>query len=300
MTIKHIVLSGGGPSGFVAYGALKELHKRGFWDLGEINSIYGTSIGALIGLVVSLDIEWHILDNYLIKRPWKKLLSITPEKVVNCMQNKGMFGVEVAEAVLTPLLEAKGLTCETTLKDLYEKNSIDFVAFATNLNTDRLESVALSHKTFPDLKIVTAIAMSIAIPMIFQPVFYNGGCYIDGAALTNLPVDECIRDQKCNINELLVVNILWDDDNDSTIDPITSFSKYVGILTRKAQLALRNEQMYTHLPYCIESRMVLYSVMNPWIDVVFDESLREQFVEQGLIDATKFYKSLDGNIEKLV
>ena len=37
-TIKHIVISGGGVSGFTAYGILRESHKAGLWDLKNIKS----------------------------------------------------------------------------------------------------------------------------------------------------------------------------------------------------------------------------------------------------------------------
>ena len=38
--IKHIVLSGGGPSGLLTYGAIRHLAKEGFWQLKNIKSIY--------------------------------------------------------------------------------------------------------------------------------------------------------------------------------------------------------------------------------------------------------------------
>ena len=37
-TIKHLVISGGGTYGLSAYGALRELHKKGFWNLSNIQS----------------------------------------------------------------------------------------------------------------------------------------------------------------------------------------------------------------------------------------------------------------------
>ena len=38
--IKHIVISGGGPYGLSAYGALKETNQQGFWDISNIKSDY--------------------------------------------------------------------------------------------------------------------------------------------------------------------------------------------------------------------------------------------------------------------
>ena len=120
MTIKHLVLAGGGPAGFVTYGALRELHKHEFWDISNIKSIYGTSIGAFFGVVIALGYDWDTLDSYFIKRPWDKLASVTPQMLVESMNTRGLFSKEVAEAALEPLLSAKGLSCNTTLAELYE------------------------------------------------------------------------------------------------------------------------------------------------------------------------------------
>jgi predicted acylesterase/phospholipase RssA len=40
--IEHLVISGGCVWGFYEYGALKELHHRNFWNINNIQSIYGT------------------------------------------------------------------------------------------------------------------------------------------------------------------------------------------------------------------------------------------------------------------
>lgn len=49
MTIQHLVIGGGGPFGFTAFGVLKHLHDVGFWNIKNIKTIYATSIGALVG-----------------------------------------------------------------------------------------------------------------------------------------------------------------------------------------------------------------------------------------------------------
>ena len=42
MTIKHLVIGGGGPFGLCALGALKYLHEKEFWNINNIKSIYAT------------------------------------------------------------------------------------------------------------------------------------------------------------------------------------------------------------------------------------------------------------------
>ena len=68
MPIKHIVISGGGPTGFITYGAACHLAKCNFWKLEDIETIYGCSVGAYIGVVLSLGYDWEWLDDYFIKK----------------------------------------------------------------------------------------------------------------------------------------------------------------------------------------------------------------------------------------
>ena len=72
MVIKHIVLSGGGASGFSIYGILRYLSQKNFWKLSDIKTIYGTSIGAYMAVVFSLGYEWTWLDDYFEKDHGKK------------------------------------------------------------------------------------------------------------------------------------------------------------------------------------------------------------------------------------
>ena len=48
--IKHLVLSGGGVVGFSFYGLLRETNKKGLWDISNIETIYGTSVGSIISI----------------------------------------------------------------------------------------------------------------------------------------------------------------------------------------------------------------------------------------------------------
>lgn len=58
MTIKHIVINGGGPNMWYMYGALKHLHDEKVWQLENIENIYATSAGALLLTTVILIRDW--------------------------------------------------------------------------------------------------------------------------------------------------------------------------------------------------------------------------------------------------
>jgi predicted acylesterase/phospholipase RssA len=81
--IKHIVISGGGTDGFISYGILRESQKYGFWEKDDIESIYGTSIGAIFSIIISLKFDWDTLDDYIIKRPWHTVFTFDMNSILN-------------------------------------------------------------------------------------------------------------------------------------------------------------------------------------------------------------------------
>ena len=119
MVIKHIVISGGGPTGLLSYGAAKHLAQQGFWSHDTIETIYGTSIGSLIGAMLCLKHEWATLDDYIIKRPWEKVIveSLELFELFSC---KGMAKLKLLDDIMQPLLESKDLTLGVTLREFYE------------------------------------------------------------------------------------------------------------------------------------------------------------------------------------
>ena len=78
MNIKHLIIPSGGSAGFITYGALRQLAKKGVWNIKKIKSIYGSSIGAFIGAVILLDYKWEWLDDFFYKRPWSDVVKINP------------------------------------------------------------------------------------------------------------------------------------------------------------------------------------------------------------------------------
>ena len=68
MPIQHIVLSGGGPIGLAHLGALKELEQSNIWKLSDLKSVYGTSAGGMLGLLLCLKYDWETVIDYFVKR----------------------------------------------------------------------------------------------------------------------------------------------------------------------------------------------------------------------------------------
>jgi predicted acylesterase/phospholipase RssA len=212
MTIKYLVLSGGGPLGFEYMGTLQYLHEKDFWNIDHIKSIYATSAGSVVAAFLCLKYDWETINKYIIERPWHDIFKLSGKQIVEAYYNKGLYDKKIFEIAFKPLLEAKDLSVSITLKDFYEITKIDLHFFTFELNS--FKTVELTYNSHPDLPLLTAISMSCAIPGIFMPVCINNECYIDGAVMANYPLSFCLQN---NIESDEILGLNYDIINDSIL-----------------------------------------------------------------------------------
>lgn len=203
MTIKHLVIAGGGPLGLCFLGALEHLNEHNVWNIEDIESVYATSIGTIIGAFICLKYDWETLNKYIIERPWHDAFKVTGKQIFDAYRKKGLFDKRIAEIIFSPLLKAKDLSVDITLKEFYEYSKIEFHLYAFELN--KFETCDFSYKTHPDLSLMQALTMSCALPGIFMPVCIENGCYIDGGVMCNFPSEYCLHDHP-NEDEILGIN----------------------------------------------------------------------------------------------
>lgn len=203
MTIEHIILPGGGPIGIYVYGALKRLNEIDFWNIKDLKSIYCTSIGGLIGIITILNLDWNWMDDYLIKRPWNKILDLNNINYLNIISDKGLFDTNITKLIIEPLLKAKGLDCNITLKELYNYTNITLYFYSTNINSNLFCDEEISHKSYPNLKLYEALYATLNVPFLFKPFFIEEKCLIDGGLVNNNPIKSCIINEKCENDKIL-------------------------------------------------------------------------------------------------
>ena len=192
MTIKHLVLSGGAYKGFYTIGALKYLNDNNFYNLENIETMYGTSVGALVAAVLCLKLNWDDLYEYCINKPWEKAFKFSVESLLDIINKKGFIKQEFIDGIFENLLKGAGLPKDVTLKQLYEYSNIGLYIFAVNLTEFTLER--FSYKTHPDMSLLDAIYMTCSLPFIFQPKYIENNCYIDGGVINPYPMNICIKD----------------------------------------------------------------------------------------------------------
>lgn len=191
--IRHLVLSGGGGTGFAYYGALRESNKDGFWNIDDIETMHGVSCGAIFTFLVAMlkHIGWEDFNDYCIKRPWEKVCGFSAEQLLNSYTNVGICGRETVEMIVAPVLGAVDLSLNITMQEFYDFTGIEVHYYTTNLDTYKL--VDVSYKTHPQWELVDAIYSSCALPLLFRPNRVDGLTYVDGGFLCNYPLQYCME-----------------------------------------------------------------------------------------------------------
>ena len=87
------------------------------------------------------------------------------------LEGKGM------ENILKKFIKCKNCK-DITFLQLYEKTKIHFTV--TGSDVVNYKSVNFNYETFPNMKLITALRITSAIPFLFPPIRYKDGLYTDG------------------------------------------------------------------------------------------------------------------------
>jgi NTE family protein len=155
-----VALSGGGARGIAHLGVLKALKEGGI----EADILSGASAGAIIGALIAADIQ---PDECLKIIKKTKILSI-PKPSYSW---QGLLSIEKLGKVLDNFLPQTFAELKTPL-----------IVATTEINKGETEY-------FHEGPLVQPILASSCIPVIFKPMVINGGNYVDGGILNNLPAE---------------------------------------------------------------------------------------------------------------
>ena len=246
MTIKHIVMAGGAYNGIYTIGALKHLIEKEFFDINNVESIYGTSVGGFIGTLLCLKIEWPTIIDYILDRPWDRDLTFSADMMFNMIPKKGILNSEYMKIFFKNLLKSKNLSDEITLKEFYDFSKIKLFMFAVDVNT--FEVVKISYETHPTLKLIDAVFITCSMPFVFQPTFLNDTYLVDGGVLCNYPLDYCIEDGGLK-DEIMGIQFSLNKDTNKYIYESTNivyygyymFDKLIGVARKSPTNEIKNE-----------------------------------------------------------
>jgi len=284
---KHLVIPGGGITGLVCYGALKETHEKGIWNIEEIQTIYGTSVGAILAVILALKYDWTTIDNYLIKRPWHSLCDFNMYSIIGSFQKRGIFDIHVVEGIFQPLFGGMDLTLATTMLEFYEKTQIELHMYATQFNP--FELIDISHKTHPEWTVVEAVYASAALPIFFSPFEKEGQHYVDGGVFLNYPLERCLS--QIDIDPDTIIGIRKTMEIKSEISSDATLFDYILLLLNKIfGYILSKNDTYT-VPNEIRIKSTPVSIYDLY-KMASSETARAELIQEGVEMGQEFCASL--------
>lgn len=292
MTIKHLVISGGGPILFQITSAIQELERKEYLNMKNIESIYGTSAGAIVAVMISLRYDWDTINDYIIKRPWHDVFPIKIQNILDAYTKKGIFDIKTVEKCFKPLFDAKDISLNITMKDFFNLTNIDIHMCSFELNEYKVKDI--SHETFPDLPLLTAVQMTCALPVLVTPVFIDDKCFIDGGVGCNYPLCFCVDSGK-SVDEILGFKNNYENENDSKIGENSTLLDYILNFLFKAlnyihdnnvQPTIKNEIIF-------DTIYINFDVLKNALNKI---EVRRNLFEKGKQAAIKF---LENSVQKL-
>ena len=272
-------------------GAVQQLEKDEFIDMKNIESIYGTSAGAIVGILICLKFDWETINDYIIKRPWQDVFPIKVQNIFDAYTKKGVFDIKTIEKCFKPLLDAKDIPMDINLDDFYKLTNIEMHLFSFEINEYKVYDI--SYLTHPKLSLVTAIHMTCALPVLVSPVCIDDKCYIDGGMSSNYPLSYCIQSGK-NSDEILGFKNKYSEEktyinSDSTLlDFLLSFlfKAVFSINTDKSQPIIKHELL-------CDAQYLNFEVLRSSLSNI---EVRRDLFNNGMETAVKFLENLKDSV----
>jgi predicted acylesterase/phospholipase RssA len=291
MTIKNLVISGGGPILVQVLGAIQHLEQHNFINMDNIESIYGTSAGAIVGILICLKYDWETINNYIIKRPWQDVFSIKVQNILDAYTKKGIFDNKIIEKCFKPLLDAKDISMDITLEELYTFSNIELHLFSFEINEYKVQDI--SHLTHPKLTLITAIQMTCALPVLVTPVCIDDKCYIDGGMSSNYPLKYCIESGKTP-DEILGFKNKYSDKKNYIHSESTLLDFLINFLFKAIfSLNTDNAQPFIKHELVCNADFMTLDILRTALS---NMEVRKELFHNGIESASQFLSSLENSV----
>lgn len=190
-----LVLSGGGQAGWEMLGAMSHIQK----EQQSFDAYIGTSVGGVIAALCS--VGNHAVE--LFETLQHVDISNKPS-LVRCVEEFGFCDSQPLMTAVTKMLEN---TCgpEPTFKTHHERFGVDLVITGVCVTTQQTEY--FRWDTHPDMKIMDALRITCAVPILFVPVKHDDRLYVDGALGDNFPIEYALRAYKDTAQRVVGVSV---------------------------------------------------------------------------------------------
>ena len=190
-SVKYLCFGSGGTNGWIYLGMLQAIEKE-FRDQkknlhNQLQGVSGSSVGSLLAVGVNLNFGAIEMREF-----WKKAsIKYANRFKINLfnISAKGLISTDAIRDIVRDLIATKYGSEEEdmTMQQMYERTQKTCVIAAHNLSYERAEII--DHRSFPNMPVWKAVAMSCAIPGLFQPVEHNNCVFTDGGVSNHFPFE---------------------------------------------------------------------------------------------------------------
>jgi NTE family protein len=171
----NLILEGGGMKGIAYAGAFEVLDSIGV--SGSIERVAGTSSGAMNGLMYAIGYSGKEIRHLNINTNFGKYNQVGFPLIGGLVRIKRTYGYYKTDRLIEDLgkiMMAKGFSADLTFQELYNareagKNVKLLYITGSNLTDQKIE--IFSHQTYPKMKVLDAVKISISIPVYFEAIF---------------------------------------------------------------------------------------------------------------------------------
>jgi predicted acylesterase/phospholipase RssA len=266
--------------GIQALGALKHLEQAGFYSINNIKTVYATSAGAIVALLIALKFDWEAITDYIVLRPWHETYGISVSQIFDSYAKKGIFGQAVIETFFKPFFKTNDLPLDMTMADFYAYSQIELHFYSLELNG--FEMTDVSYKTYPDVPVIRAVQMSCAIPMIISPVCFSEKCFVDGGIINNYPLKFCLQEGH-EPNDIFGIRNMYEkkDADGNRVDTESTILDYIiHFISKLIQNASDKNNVAATIPYELQydARFMSFDNMK---EALFSSDVRRDLLQKG-------------------
>jgi predicted acylesterase/phospholipase RssA len=261
--IKNLVFSGGSSKGFSYLGVIKAFEEYGILD--NLEEITGTSIGSLFGFFIVLKFRSSDLINIFIEMDLNWLHNINSDSVLNLINKYGLDNGSNMEKFISHFLEVRFPTknpANITFLDIWNYNPIKLTMTGTRILQNIIEPELFNHILTPNMPIVKALRITMAIPPLFTPIETDYYHLADGGIVNNYPIDLYDIDDKMDYTLGVLSAEKTNKEKCKNVSDI--YKSIVGYLIAKD--TLKKQEKYSENTIVVEIELSLYQIFNLGIE----------------------------------
>lgn len=237
-TYKNLCLSGGHVKAISLLGCIKRLDELGY--LSSINQFIGSSAGSIVCLMICLSMKHDEMQKHVEDLLNGQIMNIEVDSIFNITNTYGLDDGSGFVRAMRTIMETKEVNPDCTFIELAKATGKNLVVCGSNITKKKIEFFSVD--TYPNMKVLDALRISVSIPIILQPVLFEESYYVDAGIFDNFPVHYFQHTQ--HLRDTLGIAIVTKE------VPITSFTSYLYNLVHSL---LDMTNMYIHMQMHLKS-----------------------------------------------